>query len=258
MRTALGGSAGGEYDRLTVLALALLFQPTTHALGRGMIIECYEGKRSKGNATTTEATNALVAGAAVESLSPHHAEKLWGAVPGTAQLGLLEQILLYALMNEDGGWARAARDRIDTLRRHDKLGASNARVGRLCADVCQALRRFWGEALPVNMVRATSWQRGGAWMAESIVMGCLDGGTPPATLSHTDTLDHAEWVLASLAAPQLDLDLTGAMALATLDVPRYPYLAAAGAHIRREHLGRGVNPTERGAGCEPPDTARAL
>jgi hypothetical protein len=267
MRTALGMEAGGEYDRLMVLALALLFQPSTQALGRGMIIECYESKGSKRHKGKRKAApakvaqiNTQVAGAAVDCLPSHHAEKLWGAVPGTAQLGLLEQILLYALMNEDGGWLRAARDRIETLRRNDKLGATHARVGALCANVCQALRQFWGDPLPEDMVRAASWQRGGTWMAECIVLGALDNGhaTMAAGLPQAETLVQAEWLLSTLVDPRLALELPAAMVLGTLDAPSYPYLAAVGAQVRRGHLGKSVNTTVRGAGCEVPDAARVL
>ena len=260
MRTALGHKLEGEFDRLAVIALSLTFQPATRETGKGMIAELYRGHhkyddpgsshflgQTQGQASIHVPTvHEIIACQAVQQFPSQHASALWHAIPGPCLLDTLGAILVYALMDEDSGWIRAAREKIEYLRTHDKKHATNGRVAVLCGDVARGLKDFCGTTLPPDRLSTRTWQRCVSWMVDRIVVGMFDQAGIPhdrrgTTFSDPALLGQAEWMAQSLSSPQFAWTLDIGQALGHVDARAYPALAAAGAHIRREHLDRSVD-----------------
>lgn len=258
MRTALGHKVEGEFDRLAIVALSLLFQPATREAGKGMIAEMYRGhykhddpriSQAPGQSyTPVPSIQEVIASMAVTKFSAQNATALWNAIPGPCLLDTLGAVLMYALLDEDGGWIRAAKDKVEDLRLRDKRHATNGRVAVLCGEVAHGLKLFWNSTpLPEARISTSSWQRCLSWMVERMVIGMFDEQGLPhdrrgATHPDPVLMGQAEWLAQSLTRQDFGWSLEIGQALGRIHVPSYPTLAAAGANIRRQHLDNSVVP----------------
>lgn len=259
MRTALWHKAEGEFDRLAIVALSLLFQPATRETGKGMIVEMYRGHHKHEDPAANHSTGQsympvpsiqeVIASMAVNQFPAQHAAALWSAIPGPCLLDTLGAVLMYALLDEDGGWIRAAKEKIESLRLHDKRHATNGRIAVLCGEVARGLKAFWNSApLPDGRVSTTSWQRCLTWMVERMVIGMFDEHGLPHDRKGTTQPDpvlmgQAEWLAQSLTRHDFAWSLEIGQSLGRIHVPSYPTLAAAGANIRRQHLDNNIQPS---------------
>lgn len=246
VRTALTQKQEGTYDHLVLITLTLLFHPTTRETGKGMMAEIFRGHHKQDPTTPQDNTllpNAhdVVAELAVSRFSPQHANALLQAIPGPCLIDTLGSILMYALIEEDSGWARTAKDQIESLLQRDKKHATNYRIAEMCSEIVMGLRKVLTPDGRLDGKQfTTSCRRCLAWMADRMILGLFDRHTERparfASAPNTLLLKNTEWVAETMQEQEVNWPLDIGIQLGTLSGTHYPALAAIGANIRRTHL----------------------
>lgn len=258
MHKALAMREYDEYDRSIAISLALLFNERSHPFGRGLVLELFDGKlaRKNQNRVTGQPADAShsVACIAVSQFPPNNAKTLWNAAPPNRRLDLLTCVLSQALIDQDSGWIRAAREEIERLRVRDLRNATNRRVGDLCFEVVDTLRAHYGTGLPRGAIGSPAWQKCFVWMIERLIEAAYDGvvtqGKQRRTIPEHIMLVPAEWLAQSLDhLPRSQVfTLDRACDLALVDTAVFPTLGKISANIRREHLEFALSAEEQEAG----------
>ena len=247
MHKALAMRENDEFDRSTAISLALLFNERSHPFGKGLILELFDGKLARKNQNRITGQPAdvcdAVASIAVTQFPPSNAKTLWNSTPHNRRLEMLACVISQALIDQDSGWIRAAREEVERLRMRDLRKATNRRVGDLCSDVVDTLRAHYGSDLPRGALGSSAWQKCFVWMIERLIEAAYDGitvqGKQSRTIPEHIMLGPAEWLANSLDhLPRSQVfTLDRACDLALMDVEVYPTLGKISANIRREHLG---------------------
>lgn len=252
MHNAMAMRDTNEFDRAVAISLALLFNDRSHAIGKGLVLELFDaslGKKNKQNLMDQSINLCeMVAGIAVAQFPPKHANTLWNAVPPNRKLEMLTAMLGLALIDEDHGWIRVTRDEIEHLRIRNKRHASNQRIGQLCAEVVNDLKRFFGDHIPKGPVSSPAWQRCLGWMIERLIEAGYEISDAQKLPPDDNMLVPAEWLAKSLEQlPRSQtFTLDRACDLGRLDAYDYPTLGRISSEVRRVHLGETTQLTLEG------------